>query len=450
MKKLVISALFLLTMLCTSMTVLALTEGDWEYQLLEDHAVITKYTGTAENVIIPDTLAGVPVTEVESSVEFDNGITKSVTFPATVKVIQSVCFDSDTLETVVLPEGVEEIARVSFFGCTNLKNITLPSTLKKIGDGAFEGCNSLTSINFPPSLETIEDSVFAGAGLTSVDMSACTSLKTIPRAAFLNNTNLTSVRLPYGLTEIEKLAFDNCPSLADIEIPGTVSSIGTSAFYNCQSLKSIILPVSLKVLGDTAFKNCTSLEEVILPYGTESVGASFEDCPSLRAVYLPDTITFLGYLFDEETPNAIAYCASGSKAAEECKNRKISYLTDNSVNTLINVLYNGKRISFDKYGKNPEMINDRTLVPLRSIFEAMNATVEWDGATSTVTSTRGDTTVQIRIGASEMYKNGTAIPMDVPAQLIGDFTMVPVRFIAEAFDAKVDWNGNGNVVLINE
>ena len=48
--------------------------------------------------------------------------------------------------------------------------------------------------------------------------------------------------------------------------------------------------------------------------------------------------------------------------------------------------------------KNPEILDGRTLVPLRSIFEAMNATVDWDGDTSTVTATRGDTSIQIRIG----------------------------------------------------
>lgn len=454
MKKLVTAMFFLITMLYMSVTAFALTEGDWEYQLLEDHAVITGYNGSAADVIIPDTLAGVPVTGVtcdnNADEYFNNGIIKSVTFPATVKEIHKMCYGSDTLETVVLPEGVEEIADQAFSGCKNLKNITLPSTLKKIGFAAFGDCSSLTSINFPASLETTGSGVFGGSGLVNADMSACTNLKKVDTSMFRDCASLETARLPYGFEEVKNFMFGGCTSLVSVELPTTVTALGMEAFYGCTSLKSIILPISLKEVGNHAFSECTSLEEVIIPYGTEKVDAAFERCTSLKGVYVPDTVVYFSLGVLDGSPDAIIYCTSGSKAAEVCRENSISYLTDRSVNTPINVLYNGKRISFDKYGKNPEMVDDRTLVPLRSIFEAMGATVDWDGATSTVTAARGDVSIQIRIGASEMYKNDTPIPMDVPAQLIGDFTMVPVRFIAEAFDATVDWNGNGRVVLISE
>ena len=454
MKKLVIGLLFSLITLGMSMTASALTEGDWEYQLVENHAVITGYNGSAEDVVIPDTLAGVPVTEVtcdnNADEYFNNGIIKSVTFPATVEVIHKMCYGSDTLETVVLPDGVEEIADQAFSGCKNLKNITLPSTLKKIGFAAFSNCSSLTSINFPASLETTGSGVFGKSGLVSADMSACTSLKNVDTSMFRDCVSLQSARLPYGFEEVRNYMFAGCTSLASVQLPATVTTLGMEAFYGCTSLKNIILPISLKEVGNHAFSECTSLEEVILPYGTEDVDAAFERCTSLKGVYIPDTVAYLSLGILDGSPNAIIYCTAGSEAAKVCQENTISYLTDNSVNTMVNVLYNGKRISFDKYGKNPEIIDGRTLVPLRSIFEAMNATVDWDGTTNTITSTRGNISIQIRIGASEMYKNGVSLPVDVPAQLIDDTTMVPVRFIAEAFDAGVGWDGNGNVVLINE
>lgn len=454
MKKLVVVMLFLLTTLCAASPAFALTEGDWEYQLLEDHAVITQYIGKDENVVIPDTLAGVPVTEVtcknNSDEYFNNGIIKSITFPSTVKVIHKMCYGSDTLETVVLPEGVEEIADQAFSGCENLKNIMLPSTLKKIGFAAFSNCSSLTSINFPAALETTGSGVFGKSGLVSADLSACTNLNNMDTSMFRDCTSLQTVRLPYGFEEVKNFMFGGCTSLVSVELPATVTTLGMEAFYGCTSLKSIILPISLKEVGIHAFSECTSLEEVILPYGTEQVGAAFERCTSLKGVYVPDTVAYFSLGVLDGSPNAIIYCTADSAAAKVCQKNTISNLTDNSVNTLINVLYNGKRISFDKYGKNPEIIDDRTLVPLRSIFEAMNATVDWDGATSTVTATRENTVIQIRIGGQEMYKNGVSIPVDVPAQLIDGNTMVPVRFIAEAFGADVSFNGNGRVVLINE
>ncbi len=68
---------------------------------------------------------------------------------------------------------------------------------------------------------------------------------------------------------------------------------------------------------------------------------------------------------------------------------KSRYLTDSSVNSLITVLYNGKRISFHSYEQNPEIIDNRTLVPLRAIFEAFGADVQWNqnGRTVLITET---------------------------------------------------------------
>ena len=128
----------------------------------------------------------------------------------------------------------------------------------------------------------------------------------------------------------------------------------------------------------------------------------------------------------------------------------MSYLTDNSVNSGITVLFNGTRISFHSYGQNPELLNSRTLVPLRSIFEAMGAEVECDGDTKTAVATRNGVTVKIQIGANEMYKGNEKIAVDVPATILNDRTMVPARVIAEAFGADVQWNANGKTVLINE
>lgn len=111
----------------------------------------------------------------------------------------------------------------------------------------------------------------------------------------------------------------------------------------------------------------------------------------------------------------------------------------------VKVILNGKILNFEK---SPIIQNDRTLVPLRAIFEAMGASVDWDGLTQTVTSTKKSTTIKLTIGSNVLYKNGSAITLDVPAQLIGDYTMVPARAVAEAFDADVSWDGNTRTVYI--
>lgn len=96
----------------------------------------------------------------------------------------------------------------------------------------------------------------------------------------------------------------------------------------------------------------------------------------------------------------------------------------------------------------PTAVGGRTLVPLRSIFEAIGATVEWDNATQTATGRRGDSVVEIQLGNSTAYINGEACALDVPAQAVGGRTMVPVRFVSEALDCTVEWDGAAQAVYI--
>ena len=89
----------------------------------------------------------------------------------------------------------------------------------------------------------------------------------------------------------------------------------------------------------------------------------------------------------------------------------------------------------------PFIEGGRTLVPLRAIFEALDATVKWDDTTQTVTSSRGDKTVRLTIGSNVMYINGEEKILDVPAKLVNDgYTFVPARAVTEAFGYKVNWN----------
>lgn len=109
------------------------------------------------------------------------------------------------------------------------------------------------------------------------------------------------------------------------------------------------------------------------------------------------------------------------------------------------VKVNEKELSFDQI---PLIINGRTLAPLRAIFEALGAEVDWNGETQTITSSKGDTTVSMTIGHNEMYKNGEKMRLDEAPQIVGERTLVPVRAIAEAFDCNVDWNAETNTVII--
>ena len=111
----------------------------------------------------------------------------------------------------------------------------------------------------------------------------------------------------------------------------------------------------------------------------------------------------------------------------------------------ITVLLNGDAIEFDVA---PIIENDRTLVPLRAIFEALGAEVEWDGDNQTVISAKGDDTCIFQIGNDKMFVNGEAKTLDVAAKIVEDRTLIPLRAVSEAYSCTVDWDGDTRTVTI--
>lgn len=113
----------------------------------------------------------------------------------------------------------------------------------------------------------------------------------------------------------------------------------------------------------------------------------------------------------------------------------------------IHITVDGKELQSDVV---PVMENDRVLVPMRTIFEALGAKVEWDEETQTVTAEKGWTEIQITLNESKMRKNEKEYELDTTACMINDRTMVPVRAVSEAFDAKVEWSESEKTVTIQQ
>lgn len=111
----------------------------------------------------------------------------------------------------------------------------------------------------------------------------------------------------------------------------------------------------------------------------------------------------------------------------------------------ITVILNGKKLEFDV---EPMLINSRTMVPMRVIFEALGAKVDWDGTTQTAIGVTKNTTIKITIGKDYLLKNDNIVVLDSPAVVISGRTLVPVRAIAESLDCKVEWYGETQVVEI--
>ena len=95
------------------------------------------------------------------------------------------------------------------------------------------------------------------------------------------------------------------------------------------------------------------------------------------------------------------------------------------------------------------MENGRVLVPMRSIFEAIGASVNWDANNNLITSVKGNTKIALQISNKNMGLNGKLIALEVAPKIESGRTLVPVRVISESFGYKVNWDSVNKIVHIN-
>ena len=171
------------------------TEDGLTYRIYseESYAEITGYNGNGKNLIIPESLDGVPVTSIG----------------------QQAFVNCTTLESVEIPDSITRMGYWAFSGCSNLKQVKLSKNLKSINMDCFSECSSLESIVVPE-------------GVTQ-----------LAPGAFMHCTDLKKIELPSTLEGIYEHAFARCINLTQITIPEKVNVIAYGAFLGCDNLKNI-------------------------------------------------------------------------------------------------------------------------------------------------------------------------------------------------------------------
>lgn len=244
---------------------------------------------------------------------------------------------NQTLETVILPEGVTDIGNYSFEYNRNMISISLPSTVENIGTNTFQDCESLPSVSFPPSLKSIGVSAFRGCdSLSSVTFSDCNAdidgfsglnitdvvfgdgsssgSASMSVSGFANNRSLSSITFNQPVT-IEESAFANDSALPSVTFNQPVT-VKTAAFSGCgNGTGSLILNENVTLEGTDNFRgsnfssvtvtgpsavtqscfygahmtSCTIGDSVV------SVGvAAFYQCTSLEELHIGSGCTGLG------------------------------------------------------------------------------------------------------------------------------------------------------------
>ena len=118
----------------------------------------------------------------------------------------------------------------------------------------------------------------------------------------------------------------------------------------------------------------------------------------------------------------------------------------------VTVLINGTLLDTDVPA---QIINDRTMVPMRAIFETLGANVSWIEENQAIVATRGATLIAMKIGVNTLAMSTIGgenknIEIDVAPQIVDDRTLVPVRAISEALGCTVGWDGDTRTVTITK
>lgn len=123
----------------------------------------------------------------------------------------------------------------------------------------------------------------------------------------------------------------------------------------------------------------------------------------------------------------------------------ITYTPIHALNKNVNVSVDGELLRFEV---NPVIENNKTLVPIRKVSEKLGAAVTWIQETKEIIIKKNDTTIKLKVDNKNAYVNNELIVLDTPPKIVNNYTLSPIRFIAEALGSYVDWDSENYTVII--
>ena len=351
--------------------------GGLEFYLKEDGTyMVSNYTGSETDVVIPVKHDNKAVTEIGPSAFAYRSLITSITIPSSVTKIGDQAFynclslttinynaaavedkgiDSEVFRnagtqgegiTLTFGNNVTSIPDNLFYAtkAPNIVTMTTGACVQSIGEQTFANLPTLTTVIISNSVTDIAATAFEDStGITTATMPISAvnkvpqnSLRTVtltdgeylgydPSGAGMENVGfagcltLESVTLPETIEHIGASTFAACKELSSLTIPETaeVMTIGDQAFYMCMALGSVTVPETVESIGDSAFFGCRSITSVNIPASVEDIGASaFADCGSLESITVAaENANY--YAYEEKTLIEMSYEFSGDYDEED-------------------------------------------------------------------------------------------------------------------------------------
>ena len=347
------------------------------YALKGSDAVVIGCEESCSSIVIPNALVydGVTynVTKIANDAFKDQINITSVTLPSSIRLIGGNAFSGCTALTriecqgatpavlsasafdaynaiVYVPKGSKE-AYKSASGWSNFAYIYEP------GEGVVatteDGLAFITLSDSEVAIIANEDTPYSGdVEIPNVITYNDTeySVAKILGSAFSGNANVTSVKLPEGITELADSQFSGCTGLKQIVLPDALKAIGADAFAgtaltsieipggveriadgflkDCTTLKTVVLKTGVKVIGHNAFSGCSSLENITIPESVTAIGAGvLNNCTALTSLIIPGSVNYIDPQF-----------------CQNCENLKEIILSDSNKELGIGLFMSGNRI----------------------------------------------------------------------------------------------------------
>ena len=267
-----------------------LSFGDYRYKVENGKVTITEYSGDSTEVVIPESIDGMPV----------------------VRIHTSAFHYCEKIKTIVFPDSVEKIDLLAFSKCYSLENVTLGNGIRIIDSSPFAYCDKIVYNEY-------ENGLYLG----NEENPYLALVKTVSQHIDRINIHPDTVVICGG-------AMENCYLLRELVIPEGVVSLGSFAFEYASALEKIYIPKSVEYIGSQAFRSCDSIKEITV--ADES--AHFKSVDG--SLFSRDGATLIKYAAGQE--NAVYSVPEGTVNIKSNAFENAKYLTEltlaDSVETL--------------------------------------------------------------------------------------------------------------------